>query len=211
MERVPRRCRASPDGRAARKLIKKAVALDESGLVVQLVGQYLHPKDIERAALRTELRKRLPGAPIAGLGAESSESLGRALSMASAAEQAGDEERALSVLRAYLDEVPEAIEVRQAFSRLLLSHGASQDWRDALLEWSSPAVMPSLPDDSKWQGWCARCGLATLSVVIICPRCDAVGALSNTPPRVQQGAMVFEEAIGTTLVGLVPPEGHATD
>ncbi|MEE2787855.1 MAG: hypothetical protein VX589_10995, partial [Myxococcota bacterium] len=183
--------------RVSRKLIKKAVALDERGLVVQLVGQYVHPKDTVRQSLRTAVEARLPGAPVNGSVGSVSKSGRRALQAAESAVQASQPEAGLAILKAHLDAHPTDVHVRRAYGRLLAAHGDAKGWRAELLEWAGSESAPDAR--AAWQGWCGHCGLATHRVVVICGRCNAVGALAAEPLREGSTFAGFEGCRGTSV------------
>ena len=191
------------DGRVrlARKLIKKAASMDANAFLVQLVGQILHPKRAERVVFRANLDAAFPGLEkLTGWGSHAGHENRSILEDAKAQVSAGQPEAALATLRQRLDEEPRDWPVRQAFGQLVVDLDEPKDWRAELRDLLS--VLPE-PDATASELSCGRCGLAMNELVLICPRCDALGSVVGESSRESSKVRYVPESVGTSVRDLL--------
>ncbi len=192
--------------RTARRLIRRAVALDPEGLLPVAVGARLHPRAGERARCAAVLAQRAPTLAPGG-GATLAES--PALAAARTAHAAGDVELALGRLRDHLEAAPDDWPARQQYVRWLLDAGTPEDWRvelAELLRWRAPAS-----EEGQGGQRCGRCRYSAPDGFFVCPRCDALGSMMvegrEGPPRSAPPLAVAGAEWRAILNGIAPLEG----
>lgn len=172
---------AEGEERAGRKRLKRAHALAPESAAVLAVLERHASRPADRAAAGRALAKRL------GRTLEATDDIdpgARELIEATDAQVgAGDVEAALGGLRDALDRMPESVPLRRRYERLLLEHGAPEDWRTALAERSEIAIAVEQRAPAPLIG-CRACRLRLSHPVFVCPRCDrfdTVAALDGQP------------------------------
>ena len=183
------------DDRAARKRLKRALALAPESVAVMAVQGRFASRAADRARASAALAERVGRnlQPEDGIDAPSAELLSRAEILV----KEENFEAAMGALRDALDRTPSNTPVRTAYERLILEHGAPEDWRAALANRSAQAPM-SAQDDPPLG--CVRCALHTDVAVFICPRCDRFDTLGSQIRTGQAG--VRPAVAGCTLDAL---------
>ncbi|MCB9538745.1 MAG: hypothetical protein H6704_21115 [Myxococcales bacterium] len=189
--------------RSARRLVRRAVGLDPTGLVPAAVGARLHPRAAERERCVGLLKRRAPSLVPGG---EATPAESPALAEARAAHAAGDVEVALGGLRDHLEAAPGDWSARRQYVRWLLDAGTPEDWRvelAELLRLGAPAA-----EEGAGRPRCARCGFEDARGFFVCPRCDALGSMTIEGPGAAPEAAPPVLATGaewrTLLNGIAP-------
>lgn len=160
------------EDRSARKRLKRAVALAPESIAVLAIQSRHGTRSTDRSRAETALATRI-GRNLTvedGIDGPSAELLAQAETLA----KASNVEAAMGALRNALDRSPTNEPIRAAYDRLILDHGAPEDWRTALAERAEmgPIVLKTpLPIG------CGRCGLVTDTGFFVCPRCDQFDSL----------------------------------
>ncbi|MGK0358609.1 MAG: putative Zn-dependent protease [Bradymonadia bacterium] len=170
------------EDRSARKRLKRAVALAPESVAVLAIQSRFAARPIDRtraeAALDARVGRNLRRED--GIDAPTAELLVRAETLV----KESNVEAAMGILRDALDRTPENEPTRAAYDRLILEHGAPEDWRAALADRAEmrPVVLVAPPTLG-----CGRCGLVTDASFFVCPRCDRFDTLQADIVALQTG------------------------